>query len=73
MSCTCFRSVAVKAVENALRTGSEERERLPSLRGGDKSEMTQRAKFLNKFGELEDDFLQFLTEDATFKVIGVIG
>lgn len=63
----------MKAVENALRTGSEERERPSSLRGGDRSEMTQRAKFLNKFGELEDDFLQFLTEDASFKVVGVIG
>lgn len=41
--------------------------------GTARGEMTQKAKFLNKHGELEEDLMQFLTDDANFKVVGVIG
>lgn len=58
-------SLAAKAVSEAVRSGG--------IVGNGRGEMMQRAKFLNKHGELEEDLLQYLTDDAYFKVVGVIG
>lgn len=52
-------------MNDAVRSGG--------LDGSGRGEMIQKAKFLNKHGELEEDLLQYLTDDANFKVVGVIG